>query len=217
MNVFEAIFGRRSVRKFKKEEIDERLVGLMLFCATQAPSAGNTQDWVFIVVKDEEIKRKLAKAALDQDFIVEAPVVVVVCSDLKKISLRFEERGERLYSVQGTAAAIQNMMLAAYALGLGSCWVGAFDEEEVKFILELPENIRPLAIIPIGYPDEKPEAPPRIPFENLTYLDKFGGKYEIEFKPLETYFREALKKLKEKERKPVKKISFEEFIKKLAK
>jgi|YelNatPaOPRAMG01_1025707.scaffolds.fasta_scaffold10481_2 nitroreductase len=217
MNIFEAIFGRRSVRKFKKEEIDERLIGLMLFCATQAPSAGNTQDWVFIVVKDEEIKRKLAKAALDQDFIAEAPVVIVACSDLKKISLRYEERGERLYSAQDVAAATQNLMLAAYALGLGSCWVGAFDEEEVKFILELPENIRPLVIIPVGYPDEKPEAPPRIPFENLTYLNKFGGKYEIEFKPLESYLREALKKLKTKEKKPVKKVSFEEFIKKLAK
>jgi nitroreductase len=217
MNIFEAIFGRRSVRKFKKEEIDERLIGLMLFCATQAPSAGNTQDWVFIVVKDEEIKRKLAKAALDQDFIAEAPVVIVACSDLKKISLRYEERGERLYSAQDVAAATQNLMLAAYALGLGSCWVGAFDEEEVKFILELPENIRPLVIIPVGYPDEKPEAPSRIPFENLTYLNKFGGKYEIEFKPLESYLREALKKLKTKEKKPVKKVSFEEFIKKLAK
>ncbi|MEM7818794.1 MAG: nitroreductase family protein [Candidatus Aenigmatarchaeota archaeon] len=217
MNVFEAIFGRRSVRSFKKEEIDDRLIGLMLYCATQAPSAGNTQDWVFIVVKNEEIKRKLAKAALDQDFIVEAPVVVVVCSDLKKISLRYEERGERLYSIQDVAAATQNMLLAAYALGLSSCWVGAFDEEEVKFILELPEHIRPLAIIPVGYSEEKPEAPPRIPFENLTYLDRFGGKYQIEFKPLETYLREALKKLKTVEKKPTKKISFEEFIKRLVK
>ncbi|MEM5794455.1 MAG: nitroreductase family protein [Candidatus Aenigmatarchaeota archaeon] len=217
MNVFEAIFGRRSVRSFKKEEIDDRLIGLMLYCATQAPSAGNTQDWVFIVVKNEEIKRKLAKAALDQDFIIEAPVVVVVCSDLKKISLRYEERGERLYSIQDVAAATQNMLLAAYALGLSSCWVGAFDEEEVKFILELPEHIRPLAIIPVGYSEEKPEAPPRIPFENLTYLDRFGGKYQIEFKPLETYLREALKKLKTVEKKPTKKISFEEFIKRLVK
>ncbi|MEM5843654.1 MAG: nitroreductase family protein [Candidatus Aenigmatarchaeota archaeon] len=217
MNVFEAIFGRRSIRSFKKEEIDDRLIGLMLYCATQAPSAGNTQDWVFIVVKDEKVKRKLAKAALDQDFIAEAPVVIVACSDLKKISLRYEERGERLYSIQDVAAAIQNILLAAYALGLGSCWVGAFDEEEVKFILELPEHIRPLAIIPVGYPEEKPEAPSRIPFENLTYLDRFGGKYQIEFKPLETYLREALKKIKTMEKKPTKRISFEEFIKRLVK
>lgn len=109
------------------------------------------------------------------------------------------------------------MLLAAYALGLSSCWVGAFDEEEVKFILELPEHIRPLAILPVGYSEEKPEAPPRIPFENLTYLDRFGGKYQIEFKPLETYLREALKKIRSREKKPAKKISFEDFIKRLAK
>lgn len=217
MNVFEAIMGRRSVRKFEKKAIDEKLIGLMLYMATCAPSAGNTQDWVFIVVKDENRKQRIAKAALDQKFIAEAPVVIVVCGDLQKISLRYGERGERLYSIQDTAAAIQNLLLAAHAAGLASCWVGAFDEEEIKLILELPDNLRPLAILPVGYPAEKPEAPERIPFENLTYLDRFGGKFEFEFKPLGNYIEEAFKKLKKERKTPRKKLTFEEILKILAK
>jgi len=218
MNIFEAIMSRRSIRKFEKKPVDEKLIGLILYMATCAPSAGNTRDWVFIVVEDENKKQRIAKAALEQKFIAEAPVVIVVCSDLQKISLRYGERGERVYSIQDTAAAIQNLLLAAHAVGLGSCWVGAFDEEEVKLILELPDNLRPLAILPVGYPAEKPEAPKRIPFENLTYLNRFGEKFEFEFKPLGNYIEDAFKKLKKKKKKtPKKKLTFEEFLKILAK
>jgi nitroreductase len=196
MNVFQCIFKRRSIRKFEKKEIDDKLIGLMLYAATHAPSAGNTQEWEFVVVKDKEQKKKLAIAALHQDFIAQAPVVIVVCADLEKISLRYGKRGESLYFAQDTAAAIQNILLSAHALGLGSCWVGAFDEESVKDILKLPENLRPLAILPIGYAAEEPEMPKRIPFENLTYLDFYGKKYEIEFEPIAEYLKKALKKIK---------------------
>jgi len=216
MNVFECIVGRRSIRKFERKEVDDRIIGVLLYMATYAPSAGNVQDWHFVVVKDEEKKAKLARAALDQDFIKEAPVVIVVCSDLKKISLRYGDRGEKLYSIQDTAAAIQNLLLSAHAFGLGTCWVGAFDEEEVRFALELPENLRPLAVIPIGFPAEKPEAPSRIPFERVTHLDRYGGKIEFKFKTLEEYLRNFLKKLKErKEKKEVKEVGFKEIIKRL--
>lgn len=194
--------------------------------ATMAPSAGNTQEWNFIVVKDEEIKKKLAKAALDQDFIAEAPVVIVVCADLEKISLRYGKRGELLYSIQDTALAIQNILLSAHALGLGSCFVGAFDEERVKSILELPDNLRPLAILPIGYPAEQPEKPRRINFENLTWLNKYGrkldlalavqpGQVKVDFpKPIGNIIEDIIKK---KVKKKVEKLTFEEFLKRLAK
>jgi nitroreductase len=195
MNVFQCIFKRRSIRRFKKEEVNDKLIGLMLYAATHAPSAGNTQEWEFIVVRDEKQKNKLAVAALHQNFIAEAPIVIVVCADLEKIGLKYGKRGEFLYFAQDTATAVQNILLSAHALGLGSCWVGAFDEEHVKEILKLPENLRPVAILPVGYPAEEPEMPERIPFENLTSLDFYGKKYEVEFKPILDYLERFLKKL----------------------
>ncbi|MEM5790552.1 MAG: nitroreductase family protein [Candidatus Aenigmatarchaeota archaeon] len=226
MNVFKAIIERRSIRKFERREVDDKLIGVLLYMATMAPSAGNIQEWNFIVVKDEEIKKRLAKAALDQDFIAEAPIVIVVCADLGKISLRFGKRGEILYSVQDTALAVQNILLSAHALGLGSCFVGAFDEEKVKSILELTDNLRPLAILPIGYPAEQPEKPKRINFENLTWLNKYGRKLELALavqpgqvkvdfpRPIGNIIEDKIKKgvKKKKER-----LTFEEFLKRLAK
>jgi nitroreductase len=221
MNVFEAIVGRKSVRRFEKKAVDDKLIGVLLYMATQAPSAGNVQDWRFIVVKDEEQKEKLYKAALEQDCIINAPVVIVVCSDIRSISLKYGTRGETLYSIQDTAAAVQNILLSAYALGLGACWVGAFDEDAVKTALGLPENIRPYALIPVGYPAEDPQKPRRIDFDNLTWLDKWGEKYEIsyiiqpgpkrELKPIGNIIEEKLKKVKKS-----RKITFEELLAMLA-
>jgi nitroreductase len=222
MNVFEAIIGRKSVRRFEKKPLDEKLVGVLLYMATQAPSAGNVQDWRFIVVKDEDQKKKLSEAALDQEQIVEAPIDIVVCSDLKSIGLKYGRRGELLYSIQDTASATENILLAAHALGLGSCWVGAFDEEKVKSILCLPEDVRPVAIIPIGYPAEDSKKPERKMFDNLTWVDKWGEKYEIsyiiqpgvkrELKPIGNLIEEKIKKIKKG-----KQLTFEDFLKMLAK
>lgn len=195
MNFFEVVFKRRSIRKFLKKDVDDKLIGLILYCATKAPSAGNTQDWEFIVVRDEKIKEKIAIAALHQMFIKEAPVVIVVCSDIEKIKLKYGERGENLYSIQDTAAAIMIILLAAQALGLGSCWIGAFDEENIKEILGIPENLRPVAILPIGYPAEEVGERWRIPFENLTWFNKYGKKYEVEFKNLEKILKDIKSKL----------------------
>jgi nitroreductase len=197
------MMNRVSVRKFYKKPVDDKLIGVMLHMAVQSPSAGNVQEWRFIVVKNDELKKKLYEAALRQDFIKDAPVVIVVCADLKSISLKYGKRGELLYALQDTANATMSMLLAAHALGLGSVWVGAFDEDKVKFILDLPEHIRPVAILPIGYPAEKPKKPDRIPFENVTWVDKWGEKYEIsyhtqpgpkrELKPFGEIFEKTLK------------------------
>jgi len=232
MNVFDAITARRSVRRFEKKPVDDNLIGVMLYMATQAPSAGNTQDWNFVVVKDEEQKNKLAKAALRQGLLSEAPVVIVVCSDLEKISIKFGKRGETLYSAQNTAAAIQNMLLSATALGLGTCWVGSFDEEEVKAILELPDNIRPVAMIPVGYAAETPGKHERIPFENVTSAEKYGRGYELTMitrpdredekivgplsRYLEEYIEHAKKKLEKKFEKK-ERLTFSKLLKKLIK
>lgn len=160
MDVYDAIYGRQSVRHFdSSKDVPRLLVEKLLKAAVQAPSAGNIQPWRFFVINDEEIKRGLVGAALGQHFIAEAPVVVVVVVDLNVSSYGYGSRGTDLYSIQDSAAAIENLMLAAYAEGLGTCWVGAFDERIASKVLNLPDNIRPLAMLPIGYPRKKQSKP----------------------------------------------------------
>jgi nitroreductase len=176
MDVFEAIKGRRSVRAFTSKPVSDDDVKTILDAARQAPSAGNLQPWEFIVVRDAEIKKRLAQAALDQAFIEEASVVIVACADESRSSPRYGSRGSTLYCIQDTAAAIQNLHLAALALGLGTCWVGAFDEAEARKLLVTPQNARPVAIIPVGYPAEKPKPRPRRPLAEIVHREKFGRK-----------------------------------------
>jgi len=159
MDVLEAIKGRRSIRAFKSEDVPPEIVEKLIDAARWAPSAGNIQPWEFIIVRKPETKRRLAEAALGQAFIEEAPVVIAVCADENRSSQGYGMRGKTLYCIQDTAAATQNIHLTAYSLGLGTCWVGAFREEEARAILKIPPGIRPVAIVPVGYPAESP--PPR--------------------------------------------------------
>jgi len=157
LDVFEAIRKRRSVRAFTREDVSKEEVDKLIEAATHAPSAGNIQPWEFIVIRDSRIKRKLAMAALDQSFIEEAPVVIVVCANELRSGQGYGNRGATLYCLQDTAAAIQNMLLTACALGLGTCWVGAFREETVRETLSIPRGVRPVSIIPVGHAAKKPE------------------------------------------------------------
>ena len=159
MDVLEAVKRRRSIRAFKHQDVSEEIVEKLVDAARWAPSAGNIQPWEFIIVRKPEIKGRLAEAALRQSFVEEAPVVIVVCADEDRSSMGYGVRGETFYCIQDTAAAIQNIHLAACSLGLGTCWVGAFREEEARKILKIPQGTRPVAIIPVGYPAESP--PPR--------------------------------------------------------
>jgi len=176
MDLFEAIKGRRSIRSFKQTPIPEEIINKILEAACWAPSAGNLQSWEFILIKDEETKKKLCDAALGQCFIQEAPLTIVVCANQKRSSSRYGSRGANLYSICDASAAIQNILLSAYALGLGTCWIGAFYEDEVSRILELPEGIKPIAIIPIGYPNEKPIAPRRFSLNKVVHKEKYERK-----------------------------------------
>lgn len=177
MDVFEAIQGRRSVRRFKPDPIPRETLAKLLEAAQWAPSAGNLQARDFIVVEDNEVKIRLAEASWGQYFIAEAPLVIVVCANLRRSASRYGERGRTLYAILDAAAAVENLMLAAYALGLGTCWIGAFNDQAVKQILGIPDYARPIAIIPVGYPAEKPEAPPRIPLTRITYKERYGDLY----------------------------------------
>jgi nitroreductase len=160
MEILKIIKERRSIRKFQKKEIPQEIIDKLIGALIWAPSAGNLQSRKFYFVFNQEIKKKLTEAALDQNFIAQAPLVIVGCTD-NEIAFRYGERGKNLYSICDASASIENLMLLATELGLGSCWVGAFDEKEVARILNLPENLRPIAIISVGYPAEKPAVPPR--------------------------------------------------------
>jgi nitroreductase len=155
------IRSRRSVRKFKDAPLPEGAEQHVLDAAIWAPSGGNAQPWHFVLVRDDEIKRKLCAAALSQRFVEQAPLVVVVCADLERAHKAYRDRGVQLYCLQDTAAATQNMLLAAHALGLGACWIGAFREKSVVEALALADHLRPVALVAIGVPDEEPRVPPR--------------------------------------------------------
>jgi nitroreductase len=173
MDVLEAIKGRRSVRAFTSQKVSEETVSKLIEAACWAPSAGNIQPWEFIVVRKPKIKKKLVEAALAQLFIAEAPVVIVVCANERHSAQRYGDRGSSLFCVQDTAAAIQNMLLAAYSFGLGTCWIGAFQEGQARQILNIPEEARPVAIIPIGHPAENPPPRPRRPQNKTTHHETY--------------------------------------------
>lgn len=161
MEILKAVKERRSIRDFQKKDIPEEIVDKLIDALIWAPSAGNLQARKFYFIKDARIKREIASAALNQNFISEAPLVIVGCTD-SSISNRYGERGLTLYSIQDVAASIMGMMLVAYENGLGTVWVGAFREGEVSKALDLPRNLKPVAIVPVGYPSRIPSPPHRV-------------------------------------------------------
>jgi len=173
LDVTEAIKRRRSIRSFKDEPVKEEDLQKILDAARWAPSAGNMQPLELVVVRDRGVKQRLAKAALGQGFVAEAPVVIVVCANVTRTSSRYGQRGAELYVIQDTAAATQNIHLTACALGYGTCWVGAFDDEGVAEAIKTPPDVRPFAIIPIGRPAEKPGPTSRLPLDKIVHEDGF--------------------------------------------
>jgi len=150
------------MRKFQPKSISEKVINELVEALIWAPSAGNLQSRKFYFVFNQKTKEELSKTSRDQwSFIAKAPLVIVGCVDYKTAEY-YGEKGKNIFSICDVASSIQNLMLLAYSEGLGSVWVGAFDGEKVIEILNLPKNLLPIAIIPIGYPAEKPEAPPRL-------------------------------------------------------
>jgi len=176
MHVIEAIQKRRSIRKFKKEKIKDEYINLLIYAASLAPCAGNTQEWRFIIVNDERKKEELAKASYKQMWMKDAPVIIAICADEEEIRNRYGSRGVRMYMYLDCALAAENLILAAQSLGLGSCIVFAFDDEEVSEILKLPPHIKPIMLIPIGYPDEEPKMPFKKDIGDITFINEYGKK-----------------------------------------
>lgn len=156
-DVMDAIRLRKSVRTFQPEPINEATLGRIMEAALRAPSGGNLQPWTFYVVFNEERKKQLATAAGNQNSILTAPVSIVVCAIPEESAARYGDRGRHLYCLQDTAAATMNIMLSAEAFGYATCWVGAFNEEQVAECLKLPTEHRPVVIIPLGFSAETGE------------------------------------------------------------
>jgi nitroreductase len=175
MDVFEAIKSRRSIRKYLDKPLIWDDVHKIIDAGRLAPSAGNLQNWKFVVVLDQGKREAIAEACLQQNWMITAPVHIIIVSEPDKAERHYGIRGERLYSVQNCAAAAQNMILTAQSLGLGTCWVGAFDEDMVKKIAGIPPEARPQIILTLGYPDEKPPKPIRHPVTHVLYVNKWRG------------------------------------------
>ena len=156
MELMEAIRARRSIRRFMEKPVDEEKILAVLESGRLAPSAKNMQDWRFIVVRDQATRQKLAVAAKDQQFVAQAPVVIAACGTSNYIMTC----GQPTYAIDVTIA-LDHMTLAAASLGLGTCWIGAFYEDQAKKILGVPDDVRIVALMPLGYPAEEPLPRPR--------------------------------------------------------
>lgn len=172
MDLDEAIKKRRSIRAYKTQDVPDYIVNKLIEAASYAPSAGNIQPWKFVISRKPETKKKLAQAA-NQNFIEEAPVVIVVCANEQRAEMGYGFRGETLYCIQDTAAAIQNILLTASSLGLGACWIGAFNEEKARKAVNAPEEMRPVAMIPVGYPNETRTQRNRRPLNQIMHYESF--------------------------------------------
>src|SRR3989344_442673 len=176
--LFEIIRTRRSIRKYKEKAVPWDNIVEILQSAKYAPFAGNILNCKFIVVKNEAKRKAIAEASVQQYWMQDAPIHIVVVGEPEKAERYYGTRGVRLYTIQGIAAAIENMLLTAHSLGLGACWIGAFDEEEVRGLCNLPEHVNVHAILTIGYADETPTPPPKYRIEHAMFFEKWWGRIE---------------------------------------
>ncbi len=164
MEVFDAIKTRRSIRKYKPEPIPEEKLRSILEAARLAPSAGNRQPWRFIIIQDIDRKKALMKVANNQTFLNDAAAIIVAIGD-PEVSARWCEKDPMI--------ALEHIVLAATALGYGTCWIGAFDEEALKHLLKIPANVKVIALLPIGIPDETPDPRPRKEFSEIFFKEEW--------------------------------------------
>jgi len=166
MDVFEAIMTRRSIRKYKKQQVSKEQIKKLLEAGMMAPSVRNYQSWFFIVIDDREILDKIPEFHQHAQMLKEAPLAILVCGDKNK-------EKELGYIIQNCSAATQNILLAAHAIGLGAIWVGIYPREPrvqaLKKLCDLPDYVQPISLIAIGYPDEKKISESRYMDEKVKY------------------------------------------------
>ncbi|OPJ57249.1 nitroreductase family protein [Alkalithermobacter paradoxus] len=169
MKVLTALNERRSIRSYLNTPIEDEKLSRILEAARISPSAKNRQEWKFIVVRNKKIKQRLLPAVNGRNFIVDAPVIIVACATEQSFVMPC---GQPAYTVD-LSIAMSYMILQAQELGLGTCWIGGFFEDQVKDILEIPENVRVVAITPLGYPAENPNPRPRKALDEIVCYDKY--------------------------------------------
>lgn len=148
---------RQSIRKFKDEMIPDADIEKIIEIGLKAPSAGNCQPWRIVIIKDKSKIQQLAEAAHGQSVVSSCSVLLAIIAVPQESAERYGERGSTFYVIQDTAALTYSLLLGAHFKGFGACWVGAFSDEKVSEILHTPLGYRPVALIPIGVPDESPE------------------------------------------------------------
>jgi nitroreductase len=190
MELIEAIKGRRSIRRYTSRAVDDKTLNTILEAARQAPSWANTQCWRFVVVRDRQLRNKLADTGIDvatgkpnrgTEAMRVTPIAIVVCAEMRKAGYYIKEPKEPVtdkgdWYMYDVALAMQNLTLAAHALGLGTVHIGAFDAIKVAETLGVPEGYAVVAMTPLGYPDEEPNPRPRKELNEIVFYDKFGGE-----------------------------------------
>ncbi len=186
MDLFEAIRTRRSVRKYLDKPVEGEKLQAVLEAVRQAPSWANMQCWRMVVVKDRSLREKVSELSFVESYfspkgyksnpskkaLAEAPVVIVLCADPSQSGAIWEQN----YYLVDCGIAAENLMLAARGQGLGSVFVGIFEEEKVKSLLGIPASIKIVGLFPLGYPtEEKKDGPPRKPLDEIRFFDKWGG------------------------------------------
>jgi nitroreductase len=174
---FETVVKRRRMcREYLDREVPQEKINRILDLASRYPSAGHTEPQEFIVVRNRRMKEDLARAALDQMFVAQAPLVIVVVSDVRRSARRYGERGVRFFSIIDGAFVAMLILLAVVDESLGACFVGSFYDEEVQEVLGLPPDVRPIGIIPIGYCAEAPRRFPRRSRAHIVHHDRYGSR-----------------------------------------
>jgi nitroreductase len=173
---FESVVKRRRMcREYLDRDVPHEKVERILDLASRYPSAGHTEPQEFIVVRNQQVKEELARAALDQRFVAQAPLVIVVISDTRRSARRYGERGVHFYSIIDGVFVAMLILLAVVDEGLGACFVAAFYDREVQQVLGLPAHIRPIGVIPIGYCAEGPRKLRRRSRAQIVHRDRYGN------------------------------------------
>ncbi|MEL7654619.1 MAG: nitroreductase family protein [Bacillota bacterium] len=168
---------RRSIRKYADKPVDDEIIMQLLESARIAPSGSNTQPWHFIVVRSESTRQRLAEISHNQNWMVSAPVYIVCVADIrsridKNVEISLNENSPQLelkQIIRDTSIAIEHIVLEAENLGLGTCWVAWFEQEEIRPVLNIPEDKYVVSILTVGYQEEQPKARPRKKIEEIIH------------------------------------------------
>jgi nitroreductase len=167
MDFFNTTSARHSVRSYSDKPVEPEKINRILECVGSAPSAGNLQAYKIFVLTEKGTKDQIIECAFGQDFLKNAPYLLIFCADAARSGKKYAQRGEELYCLQDATIACTYAMLSATSLGLSSVWVGAFDEKSVAAIMDIPANSRPIILLPIGYAARPPRITSRRPINEI--------------------------------------------------